>query len=128
MNPRRPSSTPVAAIVERLANVERIVVMTGAGVSAESGIPTFRGAGNGLWRQFDPAQLATAEAFRKDEAFVWGWYRWRTAIVEQAQPNAGHLAVAALENIRPGLVVVTMLWWLSAPPAWCSPQRTCLDW
>lgn len=95
------------SIVDLLAGAERIVVMTGAGMSAESGIPTFRGSKTGLWARFDPEQLATPEAFREDMALVWGWYRWRTALVEQARPHPGHLAVAELGRLKAGLVVVT---------------------
>ncbi len=90
-----------------LATAAQVGVFTGAGMSAESGIPTFRDAQTGLWEQFDPEQLATPAAFRADKALVWGWYRWRMTLVERAQPNAGHLAIAALERIKPGLVVVT---------------------
>ena len=100
-------TSPLAAIAQLLSAADKIVVMTGAGMSAESGIPTFRGTKSGLWEQFDPEQLATCDAFRKDSALVWGWYRWRTALVEQAQPHAGHAAVAELGRLKPGLVVVT---------------------
>lgn len=102
-----PDPTPLASIAELLSGAAKIAILTGAGMSAESGIPTFRGARNGLWSRFDPEQLATAEAFRQDHALVWGWYRWRTALVEQARPHTGHLAIAALESIKPGVVVVT---------------------
>ena len=102
-----PVSSPLASIANLLSGAEKIVVMTGAGMSAESGIPTFRDAKSGLWAQFDPEQLATSNAFRKDKALVWGWYRWRTALVEQAQPHAGHAGVAELGRLKPGLVVVT---------------------
>jgi len=103
-----PSTTPpLDRIVDLLAGAERIVVMTGAGMSAESGIPTFRGSKSGLWARFDPEELATADAFRHDMALVWGWYRWRTALVEQARPHPGHVAVAELGRLKPGLVVVT---------------------
>lgn len=96
-----------ANAVEWLANARRLVVFTGAGVSAESGIPTFRDPLIGLWAKFDPAQLATATAFRNDPALVWGWYEWRRAHVAQARPNAAHLAIAALKQHVPALVVVT---------------------
>ena len=96
-----------ANAVEWLANARRLVVFTGAGVSAESGIPTFRGQQSGLWAKFDPAQLASATAFRNDPALVWGWYEWRRAQVAQARPNAAHLAIATLEQHVPALVVVT---------------------
>jgi NAD-dependent deacetylase len=79
-----------------------VVVMTGAGVSADSGIPTFRGAG-GLWRDFRPEELATPEAFRRDPHLVWEWYEWRRGLIRDAAPNAAHDALAQL----PDAVVVT---------------------
>lgn len=80
----------------------RVVVFTGAGVSADSGIPTFRGAG-GLWRDFRPEDLATPEAFRRDPQLVWEWYEWRRGLIREAKPNAAHESIAALA----GAVVVT---------------------
>ena len=79
----------------------RICVLTGAGMSAESGIPTFRGTHDSLWSRFDPMQLATAEAWCADPALVWGWYRWRMQLVRDAQPNAGHQALADLARRVP---------------------------
>ena len=84
----------------------RVLVITGAGVSAESGVPTFRGAG-GLWRNHDPAQLATPEAFARDPALVWTWYAERRQGVRAAQPNAAHRAIAALAQITRDHLVVT---------------------
>lgn len=84
-----------------------VVVLTGAGMSAESGIPTFRDAQNGLWSRFDPEDLATARAFQQDKALVWGWYAWRMAMVRAAQPHAGHRALAELAAIKPGLSIIT---------------------
>jgi NAD-dependent deacetylase len=78
-----------------LAPARRVAVLTGAGMSAESGVPTFRDALTGLWARFDPAQLATPEAFRADPALVWRWYAERRAGVLRAQPHAGHRALAA---------------------------------
>jgi NAD-dependent deacetylase len=75
----------------------RVVAFTGAGVSAESGIPTFRGAG-GLWRNFQAEDLATPEAFRRDPALVWEWYEWRRGLIREAAPNAAHLAIASLDD------------------------------
>ncbi|HEX8171347.1 MAG TPA: NAD-dependent deacylase [Thermoanaerobaculia bacterium] len=86
----------------RRTKPRRIVVFTGAGVSADSGIPTFRGAG-GLWRNFKAEELATPEAFRRDPALVWEWYEWRRGLIRAAQPNDAHRAVARL----PDAVVVT---------------------
>ena len=75
----------------------RVVVFTGAGVSAESGIPTFRGQG-GLWRNFRSEDLATPHAFARDPKLVWEWYEWRRGLVREAQPNAAHRAIAKLSN------------------------------
>lgn len=75
----------------------RVVAFTGAGVSADSGIPTFRGPG-GLWRNFRAEDLATPEAFERDAALVWEWYEWRRDIIRRAQPNAAHFAIAKLPH------------------------------
>jgi NAD-dependent deacetylase len=93
--------------VEWLRRARRVVVFTGAGVSAESGIPTFRDAQTGLWAQFDAQQLATPEAFAADPGLVWGWYEWRRAAVTRTTPNAAHRATAALEAAVPDTTVVT---------------------
>lgn len=94
-------------LVRRLRRARHVLVFTGAGVSAESGIPTFRDALTGLWENFDAEALATPEAFARDPAMVWGWYEWRRANVLRAQPNPAHLAIAALEGRVPRLTVVT---------------------
>ena len=83
----------------------RLAVLSGAGMSAESGIPTFRDALTGLWSRFDAAQLATEAAFRLDPPLVWGWYRWRAAQVSRARPNAGHAGIAALAGTHAVRVV-----------------------
>ena len=77
--------------------VVRVLVITGAGVSAESGIPTFRGK-NGYWRNLDPIKLATPEAFARDPELVWQWYRERRQRIRNAQPNAAHKAIATLSH------------------------------
>ena len=82
-------------------------MLTGAGVSAESGVPTFREAQTGLWEQYDPLQLATPEAFARDPELVWRWYRWRRDLVASAEPNAGHRALAELQSLVPRLTLVT---------------------
>jgi NAD-dependent deacetylase len=92
---------------ELLGQARRIVAFTGAGISAESGVPTFRDDLTGLWARFDAQRLATPEAFHADPDLVWGWYEWRRARVCRAQPNPGHLAVAAIEAMVPGSVVIT---------------------
>jgi NAD-dependent deacetylase len=84
-------------LAERLRSATAIAVMTGAGISAESGIPTFRGQ-DGLWRNFSAMDLATPEAFARDPALVWQWYRWRRSLIGRAEPNAGHLSLARLQH------------------------------
>src|SRR5204863_9303217 len=74
-----------------------VVVLTGAGVSADSGIPTFRGEG-GLWRNYRAEDLATPEAFARNPLLVWEWYEWRRTIVRNADPNAAHRAIASLAD------------------------------
>lgn len=85
----------------------RLVFLTGAGMSAESGVPTFRDALGGLWSRFDPEALATPQAFARDPALVWGWYRWRAAQLLRVRPHAGHEAIAALERQGHEVDVVT---------------------
>ena len=87
----------IQALRRTLREADFIVALTGAGISAESGIPTFRGAG-GLWRNFSPEKLATPEAFAHDPRLVWEWYDWRRGIIHNAQPNPGHRALAELEQ------------------------------
>jgi NAD-dependent protein deacetylase/lipoamidase len=89
----------VGAVRRALDEAETIAALTGAGISAESGVPTFRGP-DGLWRNFSPEQLATPEAFARDPRLVWEWYEWRRACVRTAGPNAGHHALSELERGR----------------------------
>jgi NAD-dependent deacetylase len=86
-----------ADLATAIHTAKRLVVLTGAGMSAESGVPVFRGSG-GLWEGFRPEELATPEAFARDPERVWRWYRWRLSRVQEAQPHAGHSALAALER------------------------------
>lgn len=98
----------LATLRERLDRARRIAVMTGAGMSAESGIPTFRDARTGYWARFDPMQLASAEGFRADPGRVWRWYAERRQGVRAAQPNAGHLALGTFAQRHPDrLTVIT---------------------
>ncbi|MDX1992207.1 MAG: NAD-dependent deacylase [bacterium] len=85
---------------------QHVAVLTGAGVSKESGVPTFRDAMEGLWAQYDPQQLATPHAFRANPKLVWDWYEWRRSMVRKAQPNPGHFALAELEK-RLRLTLIT---------------------
>jgi NAD-dependent deacetylase len=94
------------AVREWLKNARCVTVLTGAGVSAESGIPTFRG-NQGLWKQFRAEDLATPEAFERDPKLVWEWYDWRRRLIAEAQPNAGHRALAAIEEQVPKFTLIT---------------------
>ncbi|GAB2502028.1 NAD-dependent deacylase [Lysobacter humi (ex Lee et al. 2017)] len=87
--------------------MDRFVFLTGAGMSAESGVPTFRDGLTGLWSRFDAESLATPQAFRRDPALVWGWYRWRASQLLAVQPNAGHRAIAEMERRGARVDVVT---------------------
>jgi len=91
---------------EWLRAASSVAALTGADISAESGIPTFRGAG-GLWRQFRPEDLATPEAFGRDPRLVWEWYDWRRKLIASAQPNPGHLALVELEKSKPQFTLIT---------------------
>jgi len=106
VNVNRTSSGPaleaaIAELARALRGARRIVALTGAGLSAESGIPTFRGAG-GLWRNFSPQDLATPEAFARNPRLVWEWYDWRRDAICRAEPNPGHGALALLERRSEG--------------------------
>jgi NAD-dependent deacetylase len=90
-----------------IARARSVAVLTGAGISAESGVPTFRDAQTGLWAQFDPRKLATPDAFRRNPKLVWDWYAWRRKLVAKAEPNAGHRALAVLEGRVSDFVLIT---------------------
>jgi NAD-dependent deacetylase len=92
---------------EIVASARTLVVATGAGMSRESGIPTFRDAQEGLWASFDPQQLATEAGFRAAPSRVWGWYAHRRSAILACTPHAGHRAVARFEQVLPRVVVVT---------------------
>jgi len=105
------SETPIdssclAAVRDRLKQAARIAALTGAGISAESGVPTFRGA-DGLWKNFRAEDLATPEAFARNPELVWAWYNWRRGLIAEKKPNPGHLALASLEKARPGFTLIT---------------------
>jgi len=94
-------------LITALRDARHVCILTGAGVSAESGVPTFREAQDGLWAQYQPQDLATPEAFLADPALIWRWYRWRRELVAEAKPNPGHHAIAQLEGVVPRLTLVT---------------------
>jgi NAD-dependent deacetylase len=101
--PPRPSLKPMptgsnlSTLQNRLAEAQAITILTGAGISADSGVPTFRGA-DGLWRNFRAEDLATPEAFERDPRLVWEWYNWRREIIAAKEPNAAHHAIVDLER------------------------------
>ena len=104
------SPDPSAALqraTQYVREARNLLVLSGAGMSAESGIATFRGSQDSLWSQFDPAQLATVAAWRADPALVWGWYLSRMDKVRRAEPHAGYHALAAFQQRSPNLRIVT---------------------
>jgi NAD-dependent deacetylase len=94
-------------LIERLVAARRVAVLTGAGISAESGIPTFRDALTGLWANYDPQELATPEGFARNPKLVWEWYAERRARIAGVQPNPGHVALAELERRYKEFILVT---------------------
>ena len=98
---------PLDDLIAALREAQHVCVLTGAGISAESGVPTFRDAQSGLWAKYDPLDLATPEAFLRDPELIWRWYRWRRELVAEAEPNPGHLALAQLADLVPRLTLVT---------------------
>ena len=106
-DPRGRGTSPALERARALVReAERVVVVTGAGISAESGVPTFRGEA-GLWKSHRPEELATPGAFRRNPALVWEWYQWRRDLVADCAPNAGHRALAAFAARRPSTCIVT---------------------
>ena len=99
-------SDTLAEIKSRLAKARAVTVLTGAGVSADSGVPTFRGA-DGLWRNFRAEDLATPEAFARDPRLVWEWYNWRRELIASKRPNAAHEALAAMEGRHDRFLLIT---------------------
>jgi NAD-dependent deacetylase len=95
-----------ATLVQRLSQAQRVAVLTGAGISAESGVPTFRDPG-GLWEQFRPEELANVRAFLHNPPLVQGWYAHRRNVAQRAAPNAGHHALVALEARTPDFTLIT---------------------
>ena len=96
-----------SALIERLTAAKSVSVLTGAGVSAESGVPTYRALQTGFWAKFRPEDLATARGFKRDPKMVWEWYEWRRKTVGDVKPNAGHFALAEMESIFPGFRLIT---------------------
>ena len=97
----------IAAQLESLlGTARRVAVLTGAGISAESGVPTFRNP-QGLWARYSPHELATPEAFERDPDLVWSWYSWRRETIAGVVPNPGHYALSEMEQLFPEFVLIT---------------------
>ena len=94
-------------LIQELRAAQQVGILTGAGISAESGVPTFRDAQTGLWARYDPTDLATPAAFQRDPRLVWEWYTWRRELVAQASPNPAHLALVQMQAHVPKLTVIT---------------------
>ncbi len=94
-------------LARALREATHVCVLTGSGISAESGVPTFRDAQQGLWARHEPTDLATPEAFARDPDTVWQWYRWRRRLVAEAEPNPGHHALAELASWHGNLALIT---------------------
>lgn len=101
-----PLSLP-SDVLARLRTATSVMALTGAGISAESGVPTFRAPGTGLWSQYRIEDFATPRAWKRDPRLVWGWYTHRRRLARRVQPNAGHLALARLDDFYPDFTVVT---------------------
>jgi len=94
-------------LIATLRAASRVAVLTGAGVSQESGLRTFRDAQTGLWAQYKPTDLASPEAFARDPKLVWDWYAWRREAIKGVRPNAGHYALVEMAKHVPGFVLIT---------------------
>ena len=95
------------ALISALRQAQHVTVLTGAGTSAESGVPTFRDAQTGLWERYNPQELATPEAFQRNPKLVWEWYCWRRGLVQAAAPNPGHFALVKMAKLAPELTLIT---------------------
>jgi NAD-dependent deacetylase len=93
-------------LAKKIRNCSKVAVLTGAGISAESGVPTFRGQ-QGLWKKFRPEQLATMEAFLDSPEIVWEWYNWRRELISKVEPNPGHFALTEMESIFDDFTLIT---------------------
>ncbi|MEC4674444.1 MAG: NAD-dependent deacylase [Nitrospirota bacterium] len=102
MNP----ASAIQLIRDRIAKATAITVLTGAGISADSGVPTFRGA-DGLWNNYRPEELASPEAFDRNPRLVWEWYNWRRELIASVQPNAAHAALVELERRADNFWLIT---------------------
>lgn len=98
---------PLAALVKAIRESQRVVVLTGAGISAESGLATFRDPQEGLWAKYQPQDLASPDAFAQNPELVWQWYQWRRQRIREVEPNAGHDALVEIARTHGGLTLVT---------------------
>ncbi len=96
----------IAQLVQHMQSASRITVLTGAGVSAASGVPTFRGK-EGLWKTYSPQELATPEAFKQNPQLVWEWYDWRRELISKCRPNAAHQVIAIWSKRYPEFTLIT---------------------
>jgi NAD-dependent deacetylase len=101
-----PNHFTILDIRDRVRHAQSVTVLTGAGISADSGVPTFRGA-EGLWRNFRPEELASPDAFERHPKLVWEWYNWRRELLATKLPNAAHVALVQLETLIPDFWVIT---------------------
>jgi NAD-dependent deacetylase len=104
--PENPLQFP-EELIQIIRSANHILVLTGAGISAESGIPTFRDAQTGLWAKYRPEDLATPEAFQQNPSLVWEWYAWRKELIKNTKPNPGHIALAVMEKKVPNFQIIT---------------------
>ena len=95
-----------SALIQKMKSAEKVAVLTGAGVSAESGVPTFRGE-HGLWKKYRPEELANFNAFISNPQLVWEWYNFRRSLISEVRPNPGHFALACMETVVPEFSLIT---------------------
>jgi NAD-dependent deacetylase len=95
------------SLINELNKAQHIVVLTGSGTSAESGVPTFREAQTGLWSKYNPEELATPQAFQSNPQLVWDWYQWRRRLILAADPNPGHYALARMAMLFQKFTLIT---------------------
>jgi len=107
MREKSDMQTLAGRVAKLLSKAERVTFLTGAGVSKESGIPTFRDAQTGMWANYNPQELATPEGFLNDPKLVWQWYDYRRKLLGDAEPNPGHRAIVELESLVPKVTVIT---------------------
>ena len=100
------NTSDMKEVAEILKKAKKVVVLTGAGISAESGVPTFRGK-EGLWRKYRAEELATPEAFNRNPKLVWEWYNWRRSLIAPLKPNKAHLLLARMEKMYPDFWIIT---------------------